>query len=70
MATYLDSSAIVKLAIREPESAALRRYLRRKLDPKPLGEIADDDRYASYPAVLCDNGKGIPRVLSPQSPSR
>jgi len=27
--TYLDSSAIVKLAIREPESAALRRYLRR-----------------------------------------
>lgn len=31
MATYLDSSAIVKLAIREPESAALRRYLRRRL---------------------------------------
>ena len=30
MATYLDSSAIVKLAIREPESAALRRYLRRR----------------------------------------
>ena len=25
--TYLDSSAIVKLVIREPESAALRRYL-------------------------------------------
>ena len=30
MATYLDSSAIVKLAIREPESSALRRYLRRR----------------------------------------
>lgn len=30
MAVYLDSSAIVKLAVREPESAALRRYLRRK----------------------------------------
>lgn len=29
-ATYLDSSAIVKLAIREPESDALRRYLRRR----------------------------------------
>lgn len=29
-ATYLDSSAIVKLAVLEPESAALRRYLRRK----------------------------------------
>jgi predicted nucleic acid-binding protein len=29
-ATYLDSSAIVKLAVAEPESAALRRYLRRR----------------------------------------
>lgn len=30
MATYLDSSVIVKLAVREPESAGLRRYLRRR----------------------------------------
>jgi len=29
-ATYLDSSAIVKLAVAEPESGALRRYLRRR----------------------------------------
>ena len=29
-ATYLDSSALVKLAVMEPESAALRRYLRRR----------------------------------------
>ncbi|MHB8508068.1 MAG: type II toxin-antitoxin system VapC family toxin [Candidatus Dormibacteria bacterium] len=29
-ATYLDSSAIVKLAIAEPESPALSRYLRRR----------------------------------------
>lgn len=29
-ATYLDSSAIVKLAVREPESQALRAYLRRR----------------------------------------
>lgn len=29
-ATYVDSSAIVKLVVREPESAALRRYLRRR----------------------------------------
>ena len=29
-ATYLDSSAIVKLAVREPESAGLRRYLQRR----------------------------------------
>jgi uncharacterized protein len=28
--TYLDSSAIVKLAAEEPESAALRRFLRRR----------------------------------------
>jgi hypothetical protein len=28
--TYVDSSAIVKLAVAEPESAALRRYLRRR----------------------------------------
>jgi uncharacterized protein len=30
MAIYLDSSAIVKLAVREPESGALRRYLGRR----------------------------------------
>ena len=29
-ATYLDSSAIVKLAVEEPQSGALRRYLRRR----------------------------------------
>jgi uncharacterized protein len=28
--SYLDSSAIVKLVVAEPESAALRRYLRRR----------------------------------------
>lgn len=28
--TYIDSSAIVKLAVAEPESAALRRHLRRR----------------------------------------
>jgi predicted nucleic acid-binding protein len=27
---YLDSSALVKLAVEEPESAALRRHLRRR----------------------------------------
>jgi len=29
-ATYVDSSAIVKLAVREPQSDALRKYLRRR----------------------------------------
>ncbi len=28
--TYIDSSAIVKLAVREPESDALRKYLHRR----------------------------------------
>jgi predicted nucleic acid-binding protein len=28
--TYLDCSAIVKLVVEEPESAALRKYLRRR----------------------------------------
>lgn len=28
--TYVDSSALVKLAVREPESQALRRYLARR----------------------------------------
>lgn len=28
--TYVDSSALVKLVVREPESNALRRYLRRR----------------------------------------
>jgi uncharacterized protein len=29
-ATYVDSSALVKLAVHEPESSALRRYLARR----------------------------------------
>jgi predicted nucleic acid-binding protein len=29
-ATYVDASALVKLAVREPESDALRRYIRRR----------------------------------------
>jgi len=29
-ATYLDSSALVKLVVPEPESVALRRYVRRR----------------------------------------
>lgn len=29
-ATYLDSSAIIKLVVSEPESTALRRYVRRR----------------------------------------
>jgi uncharacterized protein len=32
VAIYLDSSALVKLVVREPESRALRRYLARRPD--------------------------------------
>lgn len=32
MAVYLDSSAIVKLVVRERESSALRRFLRTRLE--------------------------------------
>jgi predicted nucleic acid-binding protein len=32
MAVYLDSSAIVKLVVREPESSALQRYLRTRAE--------------------------------------
>ena len=35
--TYLDSSALVKLAVAEPESRALRRYLSRR---QPLASSA------------------------------
>lgn len=35
--TYVDSSAIVKLAVAEPESTALRRYLSRR---EPLASSA------------------------------
>jgi predicted nucleic acid-binding protein len=35
--TYLDSSAVVKLVVREPESVALRRHLRRR---QPLASSA------------------------------
>ena len=34
MKIYLDSSALVKLVQREPESAALRRFLRRHRDDR------------------------------------
>lgn len=62
--TYLDSSAIVKLAVSEPESAALRRHLRRR---RPLVSsalartevlrallAAGPDAVASGRAVLAD----------------
>lgn len=56
-ATYLDSSAIVKLVVEEPESAALRRYLRRK---RPLVSSALA-RTEVLRALLLEGDDGVAR---------
>jgi uncharacterized protein len=56
-ATYLDSSALVKLAINEPESAALRRYLRRR---RPLVSSALA-RTEVIRALLLEGDEGLAR---------
>lgn len=56
-ATYLDSSAIVKLAVEEPESAALRRYLRRR---RPLVSSALA-RTEVVRALLLEGEEGLAR---------
>jgi uncharacterized protein len=49
---YLDSSAIVKLVVDEPESAALRRYLRRR---RPL--VSSALARAEVPRALLQLGR-------------
>ncbi len=56
-ATYLDSSAIVKLAVEEPESAALRRYLLRKR-PVVSSALA---RTEVLRALLLEGDEGVAR---------
>ena len=56
-ATYLDSSALVKLAIDEPESAALRRHLRRR---RPLVSSALA-RTEVLRALLLEGEEGVVR---------
>jgi uncharacterized protein len=56
-ATYLDSSALVRLAINEPESGALRRYLRRR---RPLVSSALA-RTEVIRALLLEGDEGIAR---------
>ena len=56
-ATYLDSSAIVKLAVEEPESAALRQYLRRR---RPLMSSALA-RTEVMRALLLEGEEGLAR---------
>ena len=53
-ATYLDSSAIAKLVVREPESAALVRYLRgrRTIVASALARVEVLRASASYGASL------------------
>jgi predicted nucleic acid-binding protein len=57
-ASYLDSSAIVKLVINEPESAALRRYLRRRR-PWVSSALA---RTEVLRALLQEGERGIARA--------
>jgi predicted nucleic acid-binding protein len=59
-ATYLDSSALVKLAVEEPESAALRRYLRRR-SPPVSGALA---RTEVLRALLLEGDEGVARGRS------
>jgi predicted nucleic acid-binding protein len=56
-ATYLDSSALVKLAIEEPESKALRAYLRRR---RPLVSSALA-RTEVIRALLAEGEEGVTR---------
>ena len=56
-ATYLDSSALVKLAVDEPESAALRRHLRRR---RPLVSSALA-RTEVLRALLDEGDEGVAR---------
>jgi predicted nucleic acid-binding protein len=56
-ATYLDSSALVKLAVDEPESDALRRYLRRR---RPLVSSALA-RTEVLRALLHEGDEGVAR---------
>jgi predicted nucleic acid-binding protein len=56
-ATYLDSSAIVKLAVEEPESGPLRRYLRKK---RPLISSALA-RTEVLRALLFEGDEGVTR---------
>lgn len=57
-ATYLDSSALVKLVVDERESAALRRYLRRR---RPLVSSALA-RTEVLRAVLLEGDDGLARA--------
>src|ERR1700722_11604208 len=55
--TYLDSSAIVKLVIKEPQSEALRRHLRRRT-PLVSSALA---RAEVLRALLLEGAIGITR---------
>jgi uncharacterized protein len=56
-ATYMDSSALVKLAVHEPESGALRRYLRRRR-PMISSALA---RTEVLRALLLEGDEGLAR---------
>lgn len=58
MAVYLDSSAIVKLVVREAESAALRRWLR----DHPVRMVSALARVEVLRAVRSQGGRALTRA--------
>jgi predicted nucleic acid-binding protein len=62
LTTYLDSSAIVKLAVREPESLALRGYLRRR-EPFVSSALARTEVLRAAAGRRRDSGPGGRIVL-------
>lgn len=56
--TYLDSSAIVKLAVEEQESGSLRRHLRRRSGPLTSSAVA---RTEVLRALLDEGEAGLAR---------
>jgi uncharacterized protein len=64
-AAYLDSSAVVKLVIAEPESAALRRYLRstRPLVSSALARTEVLRSLLSFGDVALARGRRVLRTI-------
>jgi uncharacterized protein len=60
-ATYIDSSALVKLVVREPESAALRRYIhsRRPLVSSSLARTEVMRALLRYGPKLVQRGQDV-----------
>ncbi len=54
MAVYLDTSALAKLVIREPETGPLRRWLGRRSDPMATSDLARTELLRATRRVAAD----------------